>query len=97
MCRAFGMQVTPLFELGTRFPRAGQQHLVRTGQLIADFFEKRMRVGVLALVAVVAVVAVVAAGTDAVRFYMFAVKHQHMGFLVVYPDDGVVGGHGVLS
>ena len=55
MCRAFGMQVTPLFELGTRFPRAGQQHLVRTGQLIADFFEKRMRVGVLALVAVVAV------------------------------------------
>jgi hypothetical protein len=50
-----------------------------------------MRVGVLALVAVVA------AGTDALRFYMFAVKHQHMGFLVVYPDDGVVGGHGVLS
>ena len=64
---------------------------MRTGQLIADFFEKRMRVGVLALVAVVA------AGTDALRFYMFAVKHQHMGFLVVYPDDGVVGGHGVLS
>ena len=91
MCRAFGMQVTPLFELGARFPRAGQQHLERTGQLIADFFEKRMRVGVLALVAVVT------AGTDALRFYMFAVKHQHMGFLVVYPDDGVVGGHGVLS
>jgi hypothetical protein len=47
------MQVTPLFELGTRFPRAGQQHLVRAGQLIADFFEKRMGVRVLALVTVV--------------------------------------------
>jgi hypothetical protein len=28
---------------------------------------------------------------------VLAVKHDDMGFLVVYPDNGVVGGHGRLS
>jgi hypothetical protein len=38
---------------------------------------------------------VVAARFDALRFHMLAVKHQHMGFSAVDPDNGVVGGHGM--
>ena len=50
-----------------------------------------MRIRVLALVTVVA------ARMNALRLHMLAVKHQHMGFFVVYPDDGVKSGHGVFS
>jgi hypothetical protein len=39
---------------------------------------------------------VVCARFDALCFNMLAVKHQHMGFLVVEPHNGVKSGHGVF-
>ena len=40
-----------------------------------------------------ALVFVVAARLDALGFNVLTVKHDHMGFLVVYPDDGVKSTH----
>ena len=40
-----------------------------------------------------ALVFVVAARMDALGFYVLTVKHEHMGFLVVHPDDGVTVRH----
>jgi hypothetical protein len=44
-----------------------------------------------------ALVLVEAARFDALCLGMFAVKHQHMGFLVIHPNDGVKSGHRKLS
>jgi hypothetical protein len=42
-------------------------------------------------------VRVVAARVDALGLHVFAVKHHNVGFLVVYPDNGVKSAHGGLS
>jgi hypothetical protein len=42
-------------------------------------------------------VLVVAARFDALAFHVLAVKHQHVGFLVVHPNNSVKSGHVLLS
>jgi hypothetical protein len=40
-----------------------------------------------------ALVFVVAARMDALGFNVLTVKHDHMGFLVIHPDNGVKSTH----
>jgi len=39
---------------------------------------------------------VVAARFDALCFNVFTIKHHHMGFAVIDPDNGVKSGQGFL-
>ena len=61
---------------------------MRSKQGLGGFFKQLTQVNGLALVFVVR------ARFDALRHDVLSVKHEHMGFLVVDPNNGVVSGHG---
>ncbi len=74
------------FDLG--LGRTCHQHLVHAVQRLGN---RREEVLVARDMAVLG--RVVAARLDALRLGVLAIEHQHMGFAVVEPDDGVESGH----
>jgi hypothetical protein len=60
-------------------------------QGVADVSEKCCEVFGLAAVLVVG------ARLDALGLHVFAVEHDHVGFGMIHPDDGVKSAHAMLS
>ena len=77
----------PLAELGARQAGAGQQHFMRTCKRAGNLGKEG------AVVIGLALVLVVAARLDPLGLHMLAVKHHHMGFGMIHPDNGVKTAH----
>jgi hypothetical protein len=74
-----------MLEVDLRSVRPGDQHLLDAGQRVADLAEELMLAAHLAAM----LLGVVAMGLDLLRLHMLGVELQHLGALVIDPDNGV--------